>query len=225
MSTFATLDNLVSQKIANSSEIFYDSDMRRQESNNAVKDILERYDIPEMIIRSTITFDSSGNASKPANYYRMVKLWETDSNGIEQSVYNYIQPDTFDKLSSTAAYYWTEDYIVADAEIKLRCLPADSGTIDIRYIKKATEMSSVTVDCGLSSDWDEAIAYKTAARLMQISTRYDEAREYDRLGNEKIETTLQVKRNPGGIKEGVRIKSRFERISLLGGFSSQDNNN
>lgn len=219
MSTFSTYNTLIEQKIANSSEIFYDSEMKMQAANDVISDILDEYDIPEFIKRSTITFDANGLAAIPSDYTRMIKLWETNANGQQLYEYIYLPPDEFDMLASTAAYYWTEDYIVADSERKLKCLPVASGTLDIRYMSPPTAMTTDSTDSGLSSKWDEAVAYGTAMRLFQNANRYDEAREYERLYRDRVTSTYLFVKNPGGWKQNNRLRSKYERISLLGNNS------
>lgn len=219
MSTFSTYNTQLEAKIANTSEVFYDSETKVQAVNDAIEELLKKYDIPEMTKRSTLTFSALGIAAKPADYFRMVKLWDVDSSGIETSEYDYLENDLFDKLSSTSSYYWTEDYVVADTTRELLVRPIDSGELQVRYMKQASAVeSSGVTDSGLSAIWDEAVALGAAKRLFQMANRWDEAREFERLQKEELaETYLSIK-NPGGIKQNSRVKSRFERRSLLGGF-------
>lgn len=226
MSVFSTYNSIIEKYIANNSEVFFDNPMKAQAINDTVQELLEEYDIPEMVIRSTITFSALGVAAKPSDYFKMSKLWDVDTNGIEQSVYDYIDPYKADSLASTAAYYWTEDYSVADAARKLKCWPINAGTLQIRYIKTpGTVDTTDTTDSGLSSRWDKTVAFGAAKALLYNAGRFDEA---DRMEKEylkkKISTYLAVK-NPGGVKEAARLKSVYERKSLLGGFSSSNYDN
>jgi hypothetical protein len=227
MSNFATYNTQISQKIANTSEVFYDEEMKMQACNDVVRQLLQQYDIPEMTKKATITFNALGVVAKPSDYFRMIKLYDVDSNGVETDIFNYIETDKFDKLGSTAAHYWTEDYDILAAAIRLKCKPIDAGTLYIRYVKSFTEMTDTSTDCGLSTAWDEVVAFGAASRLYNISGRYDEAREMDRLLQQRTMETYGALKNPGGYKQNSRLKSKWERQSLLGGFSvgNYDNTN
>ena len=216
MSTFSTLNTLIEQKIANSSETFYDNALKITACNNTIDEILKEYDVPEFTKRDELTFDSDGLADKPTDYFRMVKLWETDSDGVQTHEFEYITPDEYDQLASTTSYYWTEDYIVAGAARSLRILPIDAGTVDIRYIITATDVEATGADdSGLSAVWDDAITYGACSRLFQASNRWDEAREFERLYRKTLSDTYLSVKNPGGIKANTAFKSKFARKSLL----------
>lgn len=199
--------------------------MKRDEMNNTITEILRDYDIPEFKKRATITFDATGLADLPADYFRMVKLWDVDSNGLQTSEYDYIGEDEFDQLSTTAAYYWTEDYVVADAERRLKVLPIDSGTLQIRYIKIPTELVASATESGLSSNWDEAVVFGTCYRLFMNAGRAQEASVFKQQYDNAVAEVMNATKNRGGIKQNSRIRSRFERRSLLGGFQSVDRTN
>lgn len=284
MSTFTAYNTIIENKLANTSEIFYDSEMKREACNQAINQILDFYDIPEMTIKTHITFDSNGIASKPSDYYRMVKLWSsaksgtitafadagggqvtvtsaahglsagqkveivgttsyngiftvanvttntfeitdtfvaddatgTWTQGVQVNEYFFIVPDHFDNLDTTAAYYWTEDYIAGEGARKLKALPVSSGVLNIRYIKTATEMTDSTTDSGLPAAWDEVVAHGAVVRLFQNANRYDEAREHERLYKQQVAQVYLSVKNTGGVKQGNRLKSRYEKVSLLG---------
>jgi len=211
MSTFSTYNTLIEQKIANTSEVFYDAEMKRQATNDLTKQILQQYDIPEMIIRATQTF-ASGIGTPPADYFRMVKLWDDDDN-LE---YVYRVPDEFDSLDDTASNWWTEDYNVAAADRRLLLKPTSVTSLDIRYIQIPTQMDDDSTDNGLSTQWDEVISYGVAMKLLQISNRYEEAQEYERLYKSRLSDVYGALKNPGGIKANNRFKSKYERLSQLG---------
>ena len=219
MSTFATYDNLIEQKLADTSEVFFTAEVKAQATNDTINEILREYDIPEFMVRPSttgqITF-ASGKADFPSDYVRMIKLWKNGASGVEQNIYTYIVPDDFDQLSDTAAYFWTEDYDPDDDTRKLFLKPISDTAIECRYIKSATTLVVATDESGLASTWDECVAYGATMRCLQQASLYDEARELERLYMEKrAEVYLSVK-NPGGIKQGSKLKSRWGRYSLLG---------
>lgn len=225
MSTFSIYNSIVEKYIANESEAFFDVDMKAQAINDTIQELLEEYDIPEMIIRSTLAFSALGIAAKPSDYFRMIKLWDVDTNGVQTLEFQYIYPDKFDQLSSTSSYYWTEDYDVSAAASRLKILPIDSGTVQIRYVKiPGVVDTSDTVNSGLASRWDKVIAYGTAKHLFYNAGRFDEADRFEKEYLKKKVSTYLALKNPGGIKEGTKIHSYYESHSILGGFTSNDNN-
>lgn len=226
MSVYSTYNSVLEKYIANDSESFFDSSMKAQAINDTIQELLEEYDIPEMSIRSTLTFSALGVAAKPSDLFRMVKLWDVDTNGVEQEIYTYIDPDSFDKKASTSAYYWTEDYVIADAARKYKCLPINAGTLQIRYIKTPGIVDTVdAVDSGLSSRWDKTVAFGAAKHLFYNAGRFDEADRFEKEYEKKKKTTYLAVKNPGGIKEASKVKSYYDRVSLLGGFQANDYDN
>ncbi len=212
MSTYSTYNTMIESKIANTSEIFYDEEMKRQEMNNTIDQMLQDYDIPEFIRKpagGTLAF-VGGKADHPADFFRVVKFWNDDNNE-----YTYLPPTDFDQLSATSSYYWTTDYDESDSTRKFFIKPEAVTSLNMRYIKKFTELIAPTTESGLSSSWDEVVAYGTASRLFQNSNRYDESREYERLYRQRLAEVFLALKNEGGIKENARLRSKYERTSLL----------
>jgi len=114
----------VEQKVANTSEVFFDTAMKRQATNDVIKEILQQYDVPEMTVKGNLRF-IDGKCVKPSDYFRMVKLWD-DANDNE---YSYFPPDRFDYLDSTASYYWTEDYDLKDKARRLLVRPRPTSDV------------------------------------------------------------------------------------------------
>ena len=219
MSSYNTYNNQVEAKIGNTSEIFYDESTKREEMNNTIEEVLRMYDIREFRRKTTITFDATGEASKPATYFRMKKLWDIDSNGVEESEYHFVEPELLDRQATTSAFWWTEDYDDDTSAFILKCFPIDSGTLQIRFIARPTELTDTTTDSGLSGDWDEAVVWGTIFRLYQNAGRYEESQTYKIYYDDALSKCWSATKNIGGIKQNNRIKSKWDRISLLGGFS------
>lgn len=220
MSSYSTYNNRVSRKLGTSSEDFWTAAMRCEAINDAIDEFLNQYDLArEMIKRSTIAFSATGIASIPSDYFKMVKLWDVDSDSIEENQYTYITPDEYDKRDSTDGYYWTEDYDTSSAAIVLKCLPIDAGTLQIRYIKEYTNVvTTASTDSGLSSKWDEIIAVSATIRLLEASGEDVETAKADKLRMTKqslISSAIQAVQNAGGWKAAPRFKSVWNRISLL----------
>ena len=215
MSTFSTYNTKLEKKLASASESFYDLEMKVHAINATISEIVKFYDIPEMIKVSTVTFDATGIATKPTDLFRLIdKPWDVDSTGIKTVEYEYIEPNVYDSLASTSAYYWTEDYVTTAKKWKV--LPINSGILYIRYIKNPTEVdTSGTLDSGLSSLWDEPVIYGAAQYLFENATRWKEAEIYERKYYKCLASTYLLVKNPGGAKQRTRVKSRWEHESLL----------
>jgi len=284
MSTFSDYNTQIEILIANNSEVFYDTAMKRQKANDVTKEIAQQYDLEELKIVTHLTFDSNGHVAQPSDYGRMVKLWSSDSSGSITVIadagggsltmtsaahglavgniititgttsYNgiftltavatntftfvgtfvandatgtwtqgnelneliYQAPDVFDNFAITAGNYWTEDYVPGTNALRLKVTPTDSGVLNARYLRVPTDMTDDSTDNLLSSQWDEVVAYGVAVKLFQISNRYDEAREYERLYRSRLVDVYGFTKNRGGVKHNLRFKSKFERISQLG---------
>lgn len=216
MSLYSSYNTQLEYYLADQSEAFFESAMKVSAVNEAIEVLLEDYDVPEFIKRATITFDSSGIGSVPSDYFRMIKIWDADSDGVEENEYQYITPDAFDAKSSSDSYYWTEDYVVASAARKLKCLPTDSGTLQVRYVKKHTAVDSSDVnDSGLDSRWTKVIAAGAAKILLENAGQMQEAVLMDQQFKTKASRVYMALKNRGGWKQGLRLKSKWERQSLL----------
>jgi hypothetical protein len=167
-----------------------------------------------MTKRATLAF-TTGVAAKPSDYYRMVKLWDVDANGIEDTLYQYMPESEFDELALDASYYWTEDYVIADSARELLIRPNDTATLQIRYVSTNTTMSDDSTDSGLTSRWDEAVSLWTCYRLLNIDGSNEEAQMMRDEAIEMIKSTVMAKRFPGGFKSGRRLKSYYENKDYL----------
>jgi len=225
MSTFSTYNNVMEMKLANTSEIFYDEEMKRTEINNTIREIVQGYDLPELTKKTTVTFAATGIASIPTGYFRMVKLWDIDDDSIETAEYMYITEDKADRLSATAAYYWTEIWDSSGAARKLKVWPLASGTLQMRYIASPTKLEDSTTDSGLSDQWDEVVAVGAVFRLFMLAGRVQEAQPFGMEFQRLIRNAWSSTKNRGGIKQNNRLKSRYDRVSLLGGFTVGSHNN
>lgn len=216
MAKFSTYNTLIERLLSDTSETFHATASKVSAVNEAVEELLEMYNIPELIKRSTITFDANGNVAIPTEYFRMVKLWDVDSSGVETTEYKYIVEDEFDQQADTAAYFWTEDYVIASAARVLRVLPADSGTLQIRYVMKNSDVDSTdATDSGLDNRWNKVIAYGACKNLLINAGQYDESVKFEQEFGKRAAKVYLALKNRGGFKQGNRIKSRWGRESLL----------
>lgn len=81
MSLYSTYNTELEYAISNESEAFFETDKKVKACNDVISELLEEYDIYEMQKKATITFDSYGIASRPSDYFKMVKLWSSQSEG------------------------------------------------------------------------------------------------------------------------------------------------
>lgn len=222
MSTYSEYNTVIQQKLGSREEGFWEPAMKAQAINDSIREILDIYDLPEMMIRSTITFNALGVAAKPSDYFRMAKLWDVDSNGIETDRYTFITPDEFDGLATSASYYWTEDYDTTAGAIRLKCKPIDAGTLQIRYVKEFTEVvTTASTDDGLSGRWKEAISLLASSRLLVNSGEAQETAKADLLKRDSfalIPKKYTKLKTIGGIKGNPRIRSYYETHSILSNY-------
>jgi len=211
MATFSDYNEIIELKLANTSEVFFDENMKRQEINNTVQELISEYALPEFKKKGTITFDVLGKADKPTDFQRMIKLWDINALGVQTKEYNYIVEDEFDKLGDTAGNVYTEDFDTTTRIFKVK--PIDSGTLQIRYYRTATKLTSAVTETDLNDLWNECVALGTTSRLLKNAGRYDEAGVFQQeYIDKKMETYLRVD-TEGGVKRNNRFKSKYERIS------------
>jgi hypothetical protein len=214
MSTLETYINLVEKKIANDSDLFYSFEMKRLAINDAVLELCQQYDINELRVTGTINF-ISGMATIPADLAYMDKLWQEDGNGNILYVYNWEDPDVFDSINDNSYAYWTVDYDTGAADHMLFIKKVETITLETRYYKPPTEMTESGDDSGLTSKWDEAIAYQAAAKLYENADRPQEAQYYFSQAAKRAKTPVLFTRNQGGIKDQPGFKSQYARTGYL----------
>ncbi len=207
MSTFSRYNQVVTQKLATAGLTFFTAEMRKQAVNEAIEQLVQRYDIADMIITSTLSF-VSGVASRPSKYFKMAKLW------IDSKEYEYITPDEADGLDSTASYYWTEDSDGSGVRT-LKIYPSNTETLKIRYYVIPDKLTDESSESGLPAVWDDVIAYQACEILAENAGRYDEAQRYGAVGDRRTMEVIGATKNRGGKKEYPKFKSIYSTKSLL----------
>lgn len=210
MSTLSTLKTLLTQKLATSQTGFHSSANRTAAINEAIGEMALEYEIPELLRKGTLTI-TSGVAAFPTNFLRMIKLWDVTDQSIE---FTYIYPDQFDGLSASTSYYWTIDYNVAAAARRILVLPTSKTSAYIRYMVNPTEMSAESDDSGISSLWDDAIAYRACAVLFR-NEQNPAWQLAEQMADDHIKKITQALTPDGGAKAGNRLISRYEKYPLL----------
>lgn len=210
MATLSTYTTLLNQKLGRSTTNFWTPEMKTQAINNAVSDVLEEYAPPSHVRRGTLTF-ASGKVAKPADYFRMVKLWDNTTK-VE---FEYIVEDEFDDLSATSSGYWTEDYDTTDDTRKLFIRPTTQTATNIRYVKSPLVLSAGTDESGLETEWSEAVAHMSASALFANAGETESFQLHEQLGRQqRAKAWLAIKKR-GGVKQGERLRSKYERVSQL----------
>lgn len=210
MATLSTYTTLLNQKLGRSTTNFWTPEMKTQAINNAVSDVLLEYAPPSHMKRDTLTF-ASGKVAKPADYFRMVKLWDNTTK-VE---FEYIVEDEFDDLSATSSGYWTEDYDTTDNTRKLFIRPTTQTATNIRYVKNPVILVAGTDESGLEKEWDDAVAHISASMLFANAGETESFQLHDELSKgEKRKAWLAIKKR-GGVKQGERLRSKYERVSQL----------
>lgn len=224
MSTLATYQTLLSEKLATTSTTFFTAQMRLNAINYALNDLYNQYDVPELMKVGTISSGTSYSSGPlisdfPSDYGRMVKLWWTDTDGVNNEL-TYITPDQFDDLdyTDTGAYFWTEDWDThATAGRKLFYAPNTllaSGTLHTRYVKKIVALAVDTDDSGINTSWDDAVAYVAASILLE-NAKDNKADTMRAMGSRAASQAYGGQKNRGGVKGYARLRSVYEKYSIL----------
>ncbi len=211
MSTLSTYKSALTYRLASSNTAYHSDDERKSAINEAIGDIAERYDISALYKRATLTI-TSGTCNLPTDCLRVVKIWDPTTQTIE---YEYITEDDYDQRASTESYYWTIDYDTATALRKMKFLPTTATSAYIRYIKVPATLSADADTSDLPTQFDDAVAYKAAAILLRNERSFDAYKAMDMEGDSMTIKAINALKWQGGVKSGTRLKSRYEKYSLL----------
>ena len=219
MATYSEYNTEIKLKLGNTDENFWTPQMKAKAINDTIRTVLDKVDIPELIKRTTITTDADGIVDYPSDHFRTVKIWDVDSRGIQTNEYRHIENNIFDEQDPTASFYYTEDYVISAAARRLKILPAEVNTLQMRYVQVHTEVvTDSSTDSGLVDRWNETIAYGAAAKLLQNSGEDLETQKAVNMWQNFINTmklTYNTLKYRGGFKHNPRFKSKFERVNML----------
>jgi hypothetical protein len=210
MSTLATYKALLSQKLGTTGTGFQTTESREAAINEAIGDIYAMYDIPDLFKVATLTF-ASGKAAKPTDYFRMIKMWDATESTPE---YTYLPEDIFDQQSDTASSYWTEDYDTVTSTRKIFIKPTSETSVRIRYVVKPETLVDDSDESNLPANWDDVVAYYAASILANNAAQYDRYQAMKREGDEMAAKAYASTKNRGGVKGGVRLRSRYEKYPI-----------
>ena len=212
MSTLSTYKTKLTEKLAQTSTAFHDATVRISAINEAIQNICEGYDIYDLVQKSTLTF-ASGKAAIPATFFRMVKLWLTSDINRE---FTYLPEDLFDVQSSNAASdFWTIDYDTVSQTRAFYIVPTTETAFTMRFVRKPTTLALDNDESGISANFDDVVAYWAASILLTNERTINVAQEMERKARALCVSAIQSKAKQGGVKQGMRLRSRFEKYSLL----------
>lgn len=213
MSTLSTYLTGLTYKLAQSSTAFFTEPMRIAAINEAITKLTESYEIPDLVIRSSLTF-SSGTVAIPSNFQRMIKMWDTSTEATE---YTYLINDIFDNIitQNQDTKYWTIDYSTTTSTRRFYVNPDDTTTVYVRYLKNPTTLSVGGDESGVSSYFDDAIAYWSAAILFKNSGDYPKSQTMELASRQAIQMAFQSVVQVGGRKQHARVRSVYESVPIL----------
>lgn len=219
MSQLSTYLILLTQKLAQSNLGFHTEPIRIQAINEAILKIADNYEVPELrrkpVPSGTITF-TNGLATIPSDFLRMIKLWDTIIPP-PFGEYTYLINDLFDdQPPNSSNLFWTRDFDPVTSTQKFYITPYSStpSVLNMRYIVLPTVLAQSSDESGLSSQWDNAVAYKAASILLN-NERNPSAGIMDQSASQEIEKAYEAISKMGGVKQGERLRSRFEKYPLL----------
>lgn len=179
--------------------------------NRAIRYILRRYDIPQYLQKTTISF-TNGVALSPNNMLRPLKLFTNDN--IE-----YIQRD-FDRFDYDRSFTYTLLYDSVANATKMHTYPQRTQTLNFYYIQSEARLVSGSQLTRFSEVWEDAIASKACEFLLRQSNSLQRAQDMKQLADEHLGDAWQTERSGLQGKEDQRLQSVFEKKSLLGSFAS-----
>ena len=183
--------------------------------NEALQNITEGYDIPDYIKKASLIF-AAGEADIPSEFFRMVKIWLTSDPNRE---FTYIPEDIFDVQTPLSSNdYWTIDFDEITQTRRFFIVPTNQTAFTIRYIKRPVTLAVDTDDSGLAVNFDDVVAYWSAHILLRNEENYNKADSMEKKARELCIMAIQSKRKQGGVKQGERLRSRFEKYPLLSGI-------
>jgi len=213
MSTLSTYKSLLSQKLGTSGTGFFSNEARVAAINEAIGDVYGSYDLPDLFKVATLTL-TSGKANKPSDYFRMIKMLDASDATPE---YTYLTEDLFDQADDTASSYWTEDYDTSTSTRRLFVKPTSETSVRIRYVITPTTLSADSDESNLPAQFDDVVAYYAAAVLANTAAQYDRYKAMKQQGDEMVAKVYGARKNRGGVKQGSRLRSRFEKYSITSG--------
>lgn len=211
MSLLSTYKNLLTEKLGTSGSSFYTSQMRIDAINEAITDIYNAYDIPDLFKVSTLSL-TSGVAAIPSDMFRMIKMWDVTTTSLE---YIYIDANGFDELATTASSWWTIDYNVAAAARRILVKPTSITSVNIRYVRTPTTLAADSDNSLLPATWDDAVAYRAASILANNGGDYNRVKGMQSQADQAMARAYGAVKNIGGVRQGSRLRSRFERINPI----------
>lgn len=221
MSQLSTYLTLLTQKLSQSNTGFHTSADRNAAINEAILKIADNYEVPELrkkpVPTGTITF-TNGLAVKPSDFLRMIKLWDTIIPP-PFGEYTYLVNDLFDDQPPNASsLFWTVDFDPTTSTQKFYIAPFTStpSVLNMRYIVLPTVLNQPTDESGLTFQWDNAVAYKAASILFN-NEHNPAGGVMEQSANTEIQKAYEAISKQGGVKQGERLRSRFEKYPLLNG--------
>lgn len=171
MSVQSTYNNLLTDELGSSENLFNNVDVRMRAINDAVKWIGDSYNVPELLRLADITF-TSGVATIPTRFARMKKLFHATTF----QEYTHIKdPDNFDSANNG----WTIDYNISAAALRLLLKPTTITTARGRYYVTPYTFTSSgdATDNGMPAALDRPISMYAAFLLLSRKGDPERAKE------------------------------------------------
>lgn len=213
MTAFSTYNKLMEIYLANTSETFFDVEMKIEAVNDATTMVVRNYDLPQMTKSATVAV-VNGKIEIPTDNLRLLKIF-TVNNGVQNAEFLYVDNDQFDKLANTNSYFYTVQYDETDGERKIFILPASTTEIKVRYIKEPDLILNEAGDNGVDDFYKQPIALTAVSTLLENAGRYEEAQYYANKAKIKMRECVRKGLGDGGRPQVMRFKSRYEDVTYL----------
>lgn len=207
MSTLGLLKTKLNYAVGTTETNLLTKQKRVDAINKAVEHILQLYPIPQYTAESTLAF-IAGVVALPTDFIRCMKLY----NSATQQEYIMIAPNDFDNQVS---YTFTVKYDTVSLTEKCYLYPADTVTLNFRYIQMPVDMTDDAQSTRLPERWDDGIAELAARFLFADSHEWASAQEKERLAKEHFALAWSIESARFQDPRLTRLESKFETMGIL----------
>ena len=207
MSTLGAYKTKLSYAVGTTETNLFTAAKRTDAINKAVEHILQLYPIPQYTVDTTLVF-VAGVASLPTDFVRCYKLW----NSSMQLEYVMIANNDFD---NNVSYTFTIKYDTVSQTEKVYLYPADTITLNFRYIQIPADMTTDADTTRLPERWDDGIAELAARFLFADSHEWASAQEKERIAKEHFSLAWSIENARFQDPRLTRLESKFETMGIL----------
>jgi hypothetical protein len=188
-------------------EDFYTADKRRDAIYRSIVLILQRYDIPQYVKKTTLTF-ASGACLVPTDCLRPLYL-----KNDQRTEYERLDYEMFDNRNS---YTYTMEYDQVTNLETMYIYQPDSTTLDFRYIIAPPRITSGTQELYFKDWWIDAISMYAVSFLHKNARNFGASSIAQEEALTLCASAWQNDRSRIGGEQEQRLRSKFETQPMFG---------